>query len=146
MIINTCLNYTILLSLIFYVNDKKTLKQTDSSSKTQTKNYPVLCLVILSHPTLCDPMDCSPPGSSAHGILQARYWSGLPCPPPGDLLNQGIEPRSTLQADSLPSEPPGKTKNTGIGSQSLLQGVFPTQESNRGLLHCRKITYQLRYW
>ena len=66
-IINTCLNYTILLSLIFYVNDKKTLKQTDSSSKTQTKNYPVLCLVILSHPTLCDPMDCSPPGSSVHG-------------------------------------------------------------------------------
>ena len=38
-------------------------------------------------------------------------WSGLPCPPPGDLPNPGIEPRSpTLQADSLPSEPPGKPK------------------------------------
>ena len=36
-------------------------------------------------------------------------WSGLPCPPPGDLCNPGIEPRSpTLQADSSPSEPPGK--------------------------------------
>ena len=34
-----------------------------------------------SCPTL-RPMDCSPPGSSVHGILQARYWSGLPCPPP----------------------------------------------------------------
>ena len=33
--------------------------------------------------TLCDPMDCILPGSSVHGILQARYWSGLPCPPPG---------------------------------------------------------------
>ena len=33
-----------------------------------------------------DPMDCS---SSVHGVLQARYWSELPCPPPGDLLNPG---------------------------------------------------------
>ena len=39
-------------------------------------------------------MDCSPPGSSAHGILQARYWSGLPCSPPGDLPDSGIEPTS----------------------------------------------------
>ena len=43
------------------------------------------------------------------GILQARNWSGLPCPPPGDLPNLGIKPRSpSLQADSLLSEPPGK--------------------------------------
>ena len=34
--------------------------------------YAVLCLVAQSCPTLCDPMDCSPPGSSGHGILQAR--------------------------------------------------------------------------
>ena len=46
-------------------------------------------------PTFCDPMGYSPPGSSVHGILQARiYWSGLPCPPPGDLPNPGIEPTS----------------------------------------------------
>ena len=38
-----------------------------------------------------------------------KYWSGLPCPPPGDLPNPGIKPRSlALQEDSLPSEPPGK--------------------------------------
>ena len=38
-----------------------------------------------------------------------EYWNGLPFPSPGDLLNSGIEPRSTaLQADSLPSESPGK--------------------------------------
>ena len=40
-----------------------------------------------------------------------EYWSGLPFPPPGDLLNPGIEPRSpALQADSLPFEPPGSKK------------------------------------
>ena len=38
-----------------------------------------------------------------------EYWSGEPFPPPGDLPNSGIKPRSpTLQADSLPAEPPGK--------------------------------------
>ena len=40
-----------------------------------------------------DPMDCSPPGSSVHGILQDD-WSGLPCLPPGNLPNPGIEPTS----------------------------------------------------
>ena len=75
-----------------------------------------------------------------------EYWSGLPCPPPGDLPDSGIEPRSpTLQADSLLSEPPGKPMNTGVGSLSLLQGIFLTQESSWGLLHCRRILYQLSY-
>ena len=44
--------------------------------------------------TLCDPMDYSPPGSSVHGILQEEYWSGLPCPPPGDLPDPGTKPMS----------------------------------------------------
>ena len=40
-----------------------------------------------------------------------EYWSGLPCPFPGDLPDPGIEYRSpTLQADSLPFKPPGKPK------------------------------------
>ena len=44
------------------------------------------------------------------GFSRQEYWSELPCPPPGDLPNPGIQPRSpTIQADSLPSEPPGKT-------------------------------------
>ena len=39
-----------------------------------------------------------------------EYWSGLPCPPPGDLPNPGIKPKYPIfQADYLPSEPPGKT-------------------------------------
>ena len=67
-------------------------------------------------------------------------------PSPGLLPNPGIKPRSpTLQTDSLPAEPPGKPKNTGVGSSLLLQWIFPTQESNQGLLHCRWILYQLRY-
>ena len=36
-------------------------------------------------------------------------------------------------------------QNTGVGSLSLLQGIFPTQESNQGLLRCRQILYQLSY-
>ena len=51
----------------------------------------------------------------------------------------------TLQADSLPAEPQGKPKNTGVSSLSLLQWIFPTQESNQGLLHCRQILYELIY-
>ena len=43
------------------------------------------------------------------------------------------------------SWPQGKPNNTGVGSLSLLQGIFPTQESNWGLLHCRWIPYQLSY-
>ena len=50
-----------------------------------------------------------------------------------------------MRADSLPSKPPGKPKNTGVSSLSLLQGIFLTQESNWGLLHCRRIFYQLSY-
>ena len=43
------------------------------------------------------------------GFSRQEYWSGLPCPPPGDLPNPGIEPRSPeLQTDSLPTERPGK--------------------------------------
>ena len=107
-----------------------------------------------------------------------EYWSGLPCPPPGDLPNPGAEPRSpALYVDSLPAEPPGKPENTGVGSLSLLQqisrprnrarvscvagdssaqntkvdslsllqGIFPTQGSNPGLLHCRRILYHLSF-
>ena len=63
-----------------------------------------------------------------------------------DLPNPGIKPRSpALQEASLPAEPPGKPKNTRVGSLSLLWQIFPTQESSRGLLHCRWILYQLSY-
>ena len=71
--------------------------------------FAFLCCCVLSQSclTLCDPMDCSPPGSSVHG------------------------------------DSPGK--NPGMGYHVLLQGIIPTQESNQGLLHCRRILYQLSY-
>ena len=69
----------------------------------------MLYLVAQSCPALSDPMNCTPPGSSVHGVLQARIQEGLPCLPPGDLPNPEVEPRSpTLQADSLLAEPQGK--------------------------------------
>ena len=67
----------------------------------------VLCLVPQSCLTLCDPMGCSPPGSSVH------------------------------------RDSPGK--NIGVSCHLLFQGIFPTQESNQGLLHCRHVLYQLSY-
>ena len=55
--------------------------------------------------TLCDPMYCTPPGSSVHGILQARILEGVAMPSSRDLPHPGIELESpaapVLQADSL---------------------------------------------
>ena len=105
-----------------------------------------MCCAVLSHSVMSDSL-------KLYGLKTARllcpwafsrqeYWSGLPCPPPGELPTPGSP---ALQADSLPTEPPGKPKNTGVGSLSLLQQIFQTQESNWGLLHCRWILYQLSY-
>ena len=62
---------------------------------------------------LCNPMDCSLARLLCPwGFSRQEYWSGLPCLPPGDLLNPGIKARSpALQADSSPSETPGKPPN-----------------------------------
>ena len=69
----------------------------------------VCVLVTQSCLTLCEPVDCSPPGSSVLGILQARRLQWVPFPSPGDLPDPGIKPRSpALQVDSLPSGLPGK--------------------------------------
>ena len=58
---------------------------------------------------ICDSKDGSPPGSSVHGILQARMLEWVAMPSARGLPNSGIEPKSSaLQADSLPSEPPEK--------------------------------------
>ena len=96
--------------------------------------------------TVCDPMDCSLPGCSAHGILQARKLEWETVPLLRDLPNPGIKPRScTLQAGSLPSEPPGKPMNTGVGGLSLLQGIFLTQESDWDCLHFSWILYHMSH-
>ena len=68
--------------------------------------------------TLRDPMDCSPPGSCVHGILQARILKGgeLPLPASGDLPDVGIEP-----------EP--------LGSPTWLGGFFTTRVSWEASFH-----------
>ena len=70
-----------------------------------------MCLVTQACLTLCNPTDCSTPGSSVHGILQARIleWVAMPS------SRGSSQPRdrthvSELRVDSLPTEPPGKTK------------------------------------
>ena len=73
--------------------------------RTPSQSVAVLCLATQSCLTLCEPMDCSPPGSYVHGDSPA--------------------------------------KNTGVGSLSLLQQIVPTQGSNPGLPHCRRILYLL---
>ena len=63
-------------------------------------------LVSQSRPTLCRPMDCSPPGFSVHRILQARIVECVAIPLSRRSSDPGTEPGSlSLQADSLPSEP-----------------------------------------
>ena len=83
-------------SMFLWIEQMKDRKKESETEVTQ------LC------PTLWDPIDCSPPGSSVYGIFQARILEWVPFPSPGDLPYPGIKPGSpTLQADSSPSEPPG---------------------------------------
>ena len=80
----------------------------------KTHSLPVLlCCALLIRSVVSDSL--RPPGLQPTRLLcpwgfsRQEYWSGLPCPPPGDLPNPGIEPRSLeLQVDCLPSESPGK--------------------------------------
>ena len=83
------------------------------------------CVCVLSHTVMSDSLPC-------YGLQHARllcpqgfsrqeYSSGLPCPPPRDLPNPDIEPRSpTLQVDSLLSEPPDKPNSKDAYSLYLL--------------------------
>ena len=71
-----------------------------------------LSLVTPSCASLCDPRDCSPPGTPSMGFPMQEYWSGLPFPSPGDLPNAGMEPVSlaspSLAGRFYTSELPGK--------------------------------------
>ena len=65
-------------------------------------------LVAQECPTLGNPMDCSRQAPLSMGFSRQEHWSGLPFPPPGDMTDPEIEPRSpTLQADYLLPEPEG---------------------------------------
>ena len=77
-------------------------------------------------------MDCNPPGSSVHRILQARILKWVAKPPLEDLPDPGIESRSpALQADTLTSEPPGKVpeeeykfERRGLGKKRMWSAVL----------------------
>ena len=78
-----------------------------------------------SCPTLCNPMDCTPPGSSVHGILQARILECVAMPSSRDLLKPGIRTCLGLrllqwQAGSFPLVPPGKPSLDIIIVRSLV--------------------------
>ena len=87
--------------------------------------YPCCFLVPQLSPTFCKPMDCNPSGSSVHGILQARDWSELSFPSPGDLSTQGSNPCLLhWQVDSLPLSQPGKPIVTLGNSQLSWNKIF----------------------
>ena len=101
--------------------------------KAEAQNGEVLsqCLVFQSCLTLSNPMDCSPPGSSIHGISRQEYWSGLPFPPPGDLPNPGI--KLTCPALSIfTTEPPGKP--------NIMQKINKSGPETRSLI-CRLVFF-----
>ena len=78
------------------------------------------CSVAQSCLTLCTFMDCSPPGSSAHGFPRQEYRSALLFPTPGDLLDPGIKPVSlaslALAGRLSTTEPPGKPIKSYTGN------------------------------
>ena len=83
---------------------------------------------------------------TVHGILQARILERVAFP----FSRGSSQPRDLTQVSRtagrfFTSLVTGKPKNTGVGSLSLLRWIFPTQELNQGLLHCRQILYQLNY-
>ena len=125
--------------------------------------------------TLCDPMDCSLPHSSIHGILQARilgrfaisFSKGSSWPRDqsrisyvfriGRLVlyhshNLGMNEWMKVAqlcptlCNSMDGPWNSPGKNTGVGCHCLLQGIFLTQGSKLGLLHYRQIIYHLSYW
>ena len=84
--------------------------------------------------TLCDPMNCSPPGSSVHGDSPGKTMESLPCPSSGDLPSQGSSsPLLCLlhwQVCSLPLVPSEKPLFTSAAAAKSLQSC-PTLRSRR---------------
>ena len=107
---------------------------------------PCVCLVAQLCQTLCNSMDCSPPGSPVHGDSQARIleWVSKPS------SKGSPQPRDWTQVSHIAGRfftiwVIREAQEYWVGSQSLLQGIFLTQDLNWGLLHCRQILYKLSY-
>ena len=76
----------------------------------------LLCASLVTQlcPALCEPVNCSLPGSFVHGIFQQGSWSGLPFPPPGDRPYPGMEPIS-LASPALTGRFSTASINQGAG-------------------------------
>ena len=103
---NTCKSY---LHRKLVCRPKPKLKSSTSSCNSAC----VRAKWLQSCPTLCNPMDCSPPNSSVHGIFHARTleWVAMPSSRgifPIQVLNPHLLCRLHWQMDSLPIVPPGK--------------------------------------
>ena len=88
-------------------------------------------------------MDCSLSGSSVHGTLQARILEWVPVP-----FSKGSQPKDRTQASGIASyflSHQGSPRILEWEAYPFSRGICPTQESNQGLLHCRRILYQLSY-
>ena len=95
----------------------------------------VLCLVIQLCVTLCNPKDCSPPGTSVCEDSPGKNTEWVAMPSSSESSQSRIEPRSpTLQADSLPSEPSGKPKNTEWVAYPFSRGS--SQPRNQSRVSC----------
>ena len=86
-------SFPFFLLICLYDNEKYLINRFGEITLLDFKTYCV-CSVAQSHLTLCNPMDCSPPGSSVHGVILVRILEGLFISPPGDLPDPGIEPVS----------------------------------------------------
>ena len=88
-----------------------------------------------SCPTLCDPMNYSPPQAPlSMGFSRPVYWSGLPCPPPGDLPDPGIEPMSLI---SLALAGGFSTTNTTWEAHGIYNGscILPLMQQSSSRPH-----------
>ena len=79
------------------------------------------------------------------GFSRQEYWSGLPCLPPGDLPNPGVKPGFSHIAGRFFTMWTTREAPRILDWVASLQGIFPTQGSNLGLLHCRQILYCLSH-
>jgi len=110
-----------------------------------TQWVPVLCCVCVhekslqSCPTLGDPMDCSPPGSSVHGILQARILEWVAFPSPGDLPNPGTE-SSSLRSPALAGGFFTTTATWWWENQSGPGGLSASWDSEESILPASRLT------
>jgi len=105
------------------LNDLRNVSDKDAMKSSPRLMHACVLLSRFSHVQLfATPWTIAHQAPLSMGFSRQEYWSGSPCPPPGDLPDTGIKPRSlALQEDSLPSEPPGKSL--------VFHKYFPNEEA-----------------